>query len=64
MRKIQLTITLTRCQSDTTAVEIADQAAEHLHETFNDDNSLGEIWYTVLPSVPTPKRATKKRSRS
>ena len=51
MKTIQLTIPLPRCRRSTDARDIAQAAAEHLMETFNDDDSLGAIAYAVIPST-------------
>lgn len=48
MKTIQLTIELPRCRSKNAALEIAEAAAEHLRETFNDDDSLAQIRYCVM----------------
>lgn len=51
MKTIQLAITLPRCKSDRSALDIAEAAAKHLKETFNDDDSLGTIAYDVTLST-------------
>lgn len=56
MKTIQLTISLPRCRRDEGALEIAEAAAEHLLETFNDDASLGLIWYRVCEPPPSETR--------
>ena len=45
---IQLTITLKKRVGTATALTIAEQAAEHLMDTFNDDGSLKKIEYGVV----------------
>lgn len=55
MKTIQLTITLPRCQSPTSAYEIAQGIAAHRFDTFNDDQSLGSIRFTRVPTPPQPK---------
>lgn len=60
MKTIQLTITLKKRVGTATAITIAEQAAEHLMETFNDDGSLKKIEYAVLnaqkPSISQPRK--------
>lgn len=52
--QIQLTITLKGRVGTATALTIAEQAAEHLMETFNDDESLKKVAYTVLKPGANP----------
>lgn len=58
--QIQLTITLKGVQGTATAITIAEQAAEHLMETFNDDGSLKKVAYTVLKPGVNPLKTRIK----
>lgn len=60
MKQIQLTINLKGIRGTATALTIAEQAAEHLHDTFNDDDSLGKIVYKVLPSPSAGQDLTRR----
>jgi hypothetical protein len=52
---IQLNISLKHVRSKKTAVGIAEGAAEHLRDTFNDDETLGAIYFKVLDHQPALK---------
>lgn len=52
-RTITLTLHLTRAASLERAAAIAESAACHLMETFNDDGSLKTITYEVTKGIPS-----------
>ena len=52
---VRLTIPV-QAEDDEQANAIAEGAAEHLLETFNDDESIGEpIRWHVLPNIEEPE---------
>ena len=47
--KIQLTLIVKGLKNKTEAGDFANSLAEHILETFNDDNSISsEVWFKVL----------------
>lgn len=52
-RTITLTVHLTRAASLERAASIAESAACHLMETFNDDGSLKTITYEIAKGTPS-----------
>lgn len=52
MKRIRLTVQLPRIKSRNTAQEIAESMADHLFDTFNDNNSIEEITFRVLTDTP------------
>lgn len=56
--KIQLTIEMEGLRSTKQAREVGENIADHLFDTFNDDNSIKCIEYKVIPTAKGKPIAT------
>jgi hypothetical protein len=56
---VQLSIDVKNLRGYQAGSEFAQSVAEHIKETFNDDNSIGGIYFKLLSKKKTGKKIGK-----
>lgn len=57
---IQLSIEVKNLRGYQQGADFSNSLAEHIQETFNDDGSIGKIYFKLLSKKTQGKRANKK----
>lgn len=64
MKTVQITVEVKRIRTDKAAEEFAQHLAEHVMETFNDDDSIAACHYKTVPNRPRANPLTPEQQRA